>query len=84
MENFKITKKSKKTNARIGQLKTEHGTVETPFFMPDATRGFVRSLSKDDLEKVKMGPMVVNTYHLYLQPGEKIIKKSGGIHDFMN
>ncbi len=84
MENFKIVKKSKKTLARIGQLKTEHGIVSTPFFMPDATRGFVRSLSKSDLEEVKMGPMVVNTYHLYLQPGEKIIKKSGGIHDFMN
>ena len=84
MEIFKITKKSKKTNARIGRLQTEHGVVETPFFMPDATRGFVRSLSKGDLEKVKMGPMVVNTYHLYLQPGERIIKKSGGIHDFMN
>jgi queuine tRNA-ribosyltransferase len=84
MNNFKVIKKSKKTLARIGQLKTEHGVVKTPFFMPDATRGFVRSLSKGDLEEVKMGPMVVNTYHLYLQPGEKIIKKSGGIHDFMN
>lgn len=84
MNNFKIVKKFKKTEARIGQLRTVHGVVETPFFMPDATRGFVRSLSKDDLEKVKMGPMVVNTYHLYLQPGYKIIKKSGGIHDFMN
>ena len=84
MNNFKVLKKSKKTEARIGQLRTKHGLVQTPFFMPDATRGFVRSLSKDDLEKVKMGPMVVNTYHLYLQPGQKIIKKSGGIHDFMN
>ncbi len=84
MENFKIIKKSKKTSARIGQLKTGHGVVNTPFFMPDATRGVVHSLCKEDLEKVKIEPMVVNTYHLYLQPGQKIMKKSGGIHEFMN
>ncbi len=81
---FKILKKSKKTKARIGILKTAHGNIETPFFMPDATRGVVHSLSKDDLEEIGIGPMVVNTYHLYLQPGEKLIKKSGDIHDFMN
>jgi len=81
---FKVKYKSKKTKARIGVLETEHGKVETPFFMPDATRGVVHSLSKDDLEKIKIGPMVVNTYHLYLQPGPKIIKKGGGIHNFMN
>lgn len=84
LNRFKIIKKSKKTKARFGQLKTEQGVVKTPFFMPDATRGFVRSLSKADLEKIKIGPMVVNTLHLYLQPGCKIIKKSGGIHNFMN
>jgi queuine tRNA-ribosyltransferase len=84
MNNFKVVKKSKKTLARIGQLQTNHGLVKTPFFMPDATRGFVRSLAKDDLEKLEIEPMVVNTYHLYLYPGQKIIKKSGGIHDFMN
>jgi queuine tRNA-ribosyltransferase len=52
--------------------------------MPDATRGFVRSMSKSDLEEIGVGPMVVNTYHLYLQPGIKAIKKSGDIHGFMN
>ena len=52
--------------------------------MPDATRGFVKSLSKEDLEKIKLSPMVVNTYHLYLQPGIELIKKSQGIHKFMN
>ena len=81
---FKILKKSKKTKARIGTFETGHGKLETPFFMPDATRGFVRSLSNNDLDKVGIRPMVVNTYHLFLQPGQKIIKKSGGIHDFMN
>lgn len=64
-------------------IRTKNGVVVTPFFMPDATRGFVRSLSEDDLKKINMGPMVVNTYHLYLQPGIKTIKKAGGIHKFM-
>ena len=58
--------------------------LKTPFFMPDATRGFVKFLSNADLKKAGIGPMVVNTYHLFLQPGMEIIKKSKGIHNFMN
>lgn len=75
---------SKKDGKRTGKLYTRSGVIQTPFFMPDATRGFVRSLAKDDLEKIAVGPMVVNTYHLYLQPGMEIVKKSGGVHKFMN
>lgn len=75
---------SSKNNLRIGTLKVKNGEINTPFFMPDATRGFVKSLDKNDLEAVEMGPMVVNTYHLYLQPGMEIIKKAGGINKFMN
>jgi len=65
-------------------LKTKSGEIKTPFFMPDATRGFVKSLDKEDLEEIGMGPMVVNTYHLYLEPGTELIKKAEGIHEFMN
>ncbi len=79
---FKV--KNIKGRRRIGKLKTMHGVINTPFFMPDATRGFTRSLSKNDLEKIGVGPMVVNAYHLYLQPEMKLIKKSGGINKFMN
>lgn len=79
---FKII--SEKNGARTGKIQTQNGVVNTPFFMPDATRGFVRSMSKNDLEKISMGPMVVNTYHLYLQPGMSTIKKAGDIHKFMN
>jgi queuine tRNA-ribosyltransferase len=81
---FKVTKKIKKNNLRLGKLKTKNGVIETPFFMPDATRGYIKSLSKNDLDIIGIVPMVVNTYHLYLQPGMKIIKKAGGIHKFMN
>ncbi len=68
---------------RQGRLETKSGVIKTPFFMPDATRGFVKSLSQKDLEDINIGPMVVNTYHLYLQPGIEIIKKAGGVHRFM-
>lgn len=81
---FKVTKKSKKDSSRVGKLTTKNGVVNTPFFMPDATRGYIKSLSIDDLEDVKMEAMVVNTYHLFLQPGMKNIKKAGGVHKFMN
>lgn len=75
---------SEKKGRRIGKIQTKSGVIDTPFFMPDATRGFVKSMSKSDLDEIDMGPMVVNTYHLYLQPGIETIKKAGGIHDFMN
>lgn len=79
---FKIIKKKKKK--RLGILKTKSGELHSPFFMPDATYGFVRSLGQDDLVKIDIGAMVINTYHLYLQPGINLIKKNKGIHKFMN
>lgn len=69
---------------RTKTIKTNHGVIKTPFFMPDATRGLVKLLSQDELEKAGTVALVVNTLHLYLQPGLSIIKKSGGIHKFMN
>ncbi|MFA4818076.1 MAG: tRNA guanosine(34) transglycosylase Tgt [Parcubacteria group bacterium] len=69
---------------RSGIIKTKNGEIFTPFFMPDATRGFVKSLSSEDLKKIGIAPMVVNTYHLYLQPGMELIKKAHGIHKFMH
>jgi queuine tRNA-ribosyltransferase len=65
-------------------IKTPHGEINTPFFMPDATRGFIKSCSNDDLIMSGVEAMVVNTFHLYLQPGVEAIKKAGGIHNFMN
>ena len=81
---FKVIKKSKKDSSRIVKFSTKSGVIQTPFFMPDATRGYIKSLSKKDLGDVGMGPMVVNTYHLFLAPGMKIIKKVSGIHKFMD
>jgi queuine tRNA-ribosyltransferase len=80
---FEVLIKSKKSKARIGKITTPHGDIETPIFLPDATRGYVKQLGNSDLEAATIGPMVVNTLHLYLQPGMETMKKAGGIHRFM-
>jgi queuine tRNA-ribosyltransferase len=80
---FKISK-IHKPNLRQGTLKTAHGLLRTPFFMPDATRGFVKVLDNAAVRQSGTAALVVNTFHLYLQPGLKIIKKAGGIHKFMD
>jgi len=91
---FKILKESsarggsasggEKSKARLGVLKTKSGNLKTPFFMPIATRGVVKSLSYQDIENLNPQIILGNTYHLYLRPGLKIIKKAGGISKFMN
>ncbi len=79
---FKVLKKSKRSGARIGTLTLSRGRVSSPFFMPIATRGAVRSLAFSDV--VDMGAEIVlaNTYHLYLRPGIPALKKLGGLHEF--
>ncbi|NCQ06436.1 MAG: tRNA guanosine(34) transglycosylase Tgt [Candidatus Moranbacteria bacterium] len=69
---------------RRGILVTRKGSLCTPFFMPDATRATVRGLSSEHLEKIGIEALVVNTYHLMLQPGESLIKEAGDIHSFMH
>ena len=66
------------------RINTIHGNLNYPIFMPDATRGFIKMCDKDDLKRAGISALVVNTFHLYLQPGIKVIKKAGGIHKFMN
>ncbi|MCX6799525.1 MAG: tRNA guanosine(34) transglycosylase Tgt [Candidatus Falkowbacteria bacterium] len=66
------------------KIKTKHGEIVTPFFMPDATRGVLKGLSVESIKKAGIQAMVVNTYHLYLEPGLEVIKSMGGIHQFMN
>ena len=81
---FKITHKDKKTNARIGKLKTKNGTAETPFFMPVATRGVTKGLTSEELHQMKVQSVISNALILYLRQGSEIIKKLGGIKKFMN
>ena len=81
---FKILKKSKISKARIGKLKTPNGVINTPFFMPIATRGTVKGLSTADMKNSGAQILLSNTYHLMLRPGEKLMKKYRGLHKFMN
>lgn len=81
---FRLIKKSKKSQARLGELKTAHGKIMTPFFMPIATKGAVKNLQSKDLTKLGAQIILSNTYHLYLQPSLKILKKIGGLHKFMD
>lgn len=81
---FRISKISDKTKARKGLLETDHGTIETPIFMPVGTLGTVKAVNQDDLKKkVKAQIILGNTYHLYLRPGNEIMQAAGGLHDFM-
>jgi len=81
---FKLTKQSKKSVARLGKLKTPHGTIQTPFFMPIATKGSIKALEAREVGELSAQIILSNTYHLYLQPGLETLKKFKGLHNFMN
>lgn len=82
MFEFKI--KAKDGLARSGLLKTPHGEINTPVFMPVGTKASVKTLSQQDLENLNAEIILANTYHLYLRPGEELIKKQGQLHKWMN
>lgn len=81
---YTLLQKEKTTKARLGKIKTNYGTYNTPMFMPVGTRATVKSLSKEELKAMGSGIILSNTYHLWLRPGEDIIAKCGGLHSFMN
>ncbi len=79
---YKHIIKDKDTNARYGVLSTGHGDIELPAFMPVGTQATVKTLSNRDLHDSGSSVILCNTYHLYLRPGEEIIRKAGGLHKF--
>ncbi|MFN8260823.1 MAG: tRNA guanosine(34) transglycosylase Tgt [Chitinophagales bacterium] len=80
---YEIQHKDEHSNARAGLITTDHGTVETPIFMPVGTQGTVKAVHFSELEtEVKAQIILGNTYHLYLRPGLDILKKAGGLHAF--
>src|SRR3989344_2948822 len=81
---FKVIKKSKLSKARLTELKTSHGTIVGPFFMPIATKAAVKNLTASELEELGSQIILSNTYHLMLNPGITVIKKARGLHHFMN
>ena len=82
---FNLEFKDSNTKARVGIIKTDHGVIETPIFMPVGTAATVKGIHQRDLEN-EIDPDIIlsNTYHLYLRPGPEIIESAGGIHKFMN
>lgn len=79
---FKILHKSKKSKARLGEIRTHHGVINTPSFVPCATKGTLKGILPSFIKGIKIQVAFVNTYHLVMSPGTYIIKKSGGIHAF--
>jgi len=84
MFEFKITSEPEIGRARTGILKTRHGIVETPVFMPVGTLGTVKALSPEELKEIGAQIILGNTYHLYLRPGCDVIDHFSGLHDFMH
>ncbi len=81
---FEVLHTCKQTGARLGRLTTPHGVFETPIFMPVGTQATVKTLEPSEIKEVSEGLILGNTYHLWLQPGEEIVKDHGGIRGFMD
>jgi queuine tRNA-ribosyltransferase len=82
---FETVVKDKNSKARAGLLKTDHGEIETPVFMPVGTQGTVKAVDQDYLKNhIKAQIVLSNTYHLYLRPGTDVLDKAGGLHKFMS
>lgn len=81
---FRITAFDPRSHARCGLLRTAHGVIETPIFMPVGTQASVKSLAPDDLEALGARIILGNTYHLYLRPGTDRVARLGGLHTFMS
>lgn len=81
---FRIDKKISKSLGRAGFLETLHGNILTPAFVAVGTKATVKSLTPEQIKSAGSQMVLANTYHLYLEPGEKVIKDNGGLHKFMN
>ena len=81
---YTLKKKSTECSARVGEISTPHGIIETPVFMAVGTQGTVKTLVKEDLHEIGSQIILGNTYHLWNQPGHKIVDEAGGLHKFMN
>lgn len=83
-DTFTILHQDATCRARLGSLKTVHGSIETPIFMPVGTNATVKAMTPEDLKAINAQIILANTYHLYLRPGHRLVEKLGGLHRFMN
>ena len=84
MSPIKFKKEHCDGNARAGEIETPHGKIKTPVFMPVGTQATVKTMTREELEKINSQIILGNTYHLYLRPGDRLINDLGGLHKFMN
>ncbi|MEN3013086.1 MAG: tRNA guanosine(34) transglycosylase Tgt [Endomicrobiia bacterium] len=84
MQIFKVFHKDPHSQARTGVLSFKDFQITTPIFLPVGTLGVVKTLSYQDLKEIKVEAFIANTYHLYFRPGEEILKKFGGLKNFIN
>lgn len=80
---FTCISQAKQSRARLGEITTPHGDIQTPAFVAVGTQATVKSLTPDELKDLGVQLLIVNTYHTYLRPGIDVIKKFGGLHKFM-
>lgn len=80
---FELKKESLTSRARLGEITTSHGKIQTPIFMPVGTTGTVKAATPQVLQNLNSQIILGNTYHLYLRPGHELIKKAGGLHKFI-
>ncbi len=81
---FELIHRSKKSRARVGRIHTPHGIIDTPNFVAVGTNGTVKALDNEMLHDIGLQLMFCNTYHLLLQPGTEVVRKAGGLHQFIN
>jgi len=81
---FDLLKEDSVTNARVGKIRTDHGEINTPAFIPVGTQATIKALTPEDLKGLGAEIILCNTYHLLLRPGHELIKSLGGLHRFMH
>lgn len=81
---YEIQHIDKKTGARAGMFHTPHGDIPTPVYMPVGTQATVKGVYPRDLKEAGASIVLSNTYHLFIRPGDELVKKAGGLHKFMN
>src|SRR5699024_2140695 len=81
---YELIKTCKQTGARLAKVHTPHGCFDTPMFMPSGTFATVKTMSPEELKEMNAQIILSNTYHLWLRPGEDMIKEAGCLHKFLN
>lgn len=81
---FKVLSQDRGSKARVCEIKTDHGSFQTPIFMPVGTQAAVKAIEHRELDEIGAKIILGNTYHLYLRPGTDVISSAGGLHKFMN